>query len=344
MPGMEVIRVWIPSLRTEGYFNRLLIYLAFTFSYSMGQLLLTSRRLDIVYYVSPYPLSALSFPAILFGRMIGSQVFLDVADLWPELILEIGGIKTPLAGTIVKVMTKIVSTLSDYATPTTRSILERLVELGVSRRKLAVVELAVDTEFFRPRSPRFLDTRLKGKFVAEYSGIIHPKYDFASLIGAAKIIGQKDPRVLILIRGHGEWLPYVKKSTSSMDNVLVLDKMESVDRVLDYLNAADVLLCPMGDLKVWKTEVPSKILEYFAVGKPVVCSGLGETETIMKEHMPGLMVRPGDPETLAEAILKLAGDKKFYETSARNARELAIKRYSLSTLSQRIESLAEAHP
>lgn len=342
LQGMETIRVWIPSLKTEGYLNRLLIYLAFTFSYSIGQIRLASHRFDIVYYVSPYPLSVFSFPAILFGRTMGSQVFLDVADLWPELILEIGGIRAPAASTILNVMTKIVATLCDYVTPTTKSILERLLELGLSRRKLQVVELAVDTEYFKPQPPRFLDDRLRGKFVAEYSGIIHPKYDFPSLIAAAKILGEKDARVLILMRGHGEWLPYVKRSTGSMKNVLVLDKLESADRVLDYLNAADVLLCPMGDLRVWRTEVPSKILEYFAVGKPVVCSGLGETEVIMREYMPGIMVRPGDPEALAGAILKLAGNREFYEASAKNARELATKRYGLSALSQRIESLAEA--
>jgi glycosyltransferase involved in cell wall biosynthesis len=340
---LETIRVWIPSLRTEGYLNRLLIYLAFTLSYSIGQLRLANHRFDVVYYVSPYPLSVFSLPAILFGKMTGSRVFLDVADLWPELILEIGGIKTPSASTIVNVMTKIVATLCDYVTPTTNSILERLVELGLSRRKLQVVELAVDTEYFKPQPPRLLDDRLRGKFVAEYSGIIHPKYDFPSLILAAKMLGQEDPEILILIRGQGEWLPYIKRSTGSMKNVLVLDRLESADGVLDYLNAANVLLCPMRDLKVWRSEVPSKILEYFAVGKPVVCSGLGETEVVMKEYMPGIMVRPGDPEALAGAILKLAGNREFYEASAKNARALATKRYSLSALSQRIESLAAAH-
>jgi len=339
--GIEMIRVWIPSLKTEGYLNRLMIYLAFTFSYSVGQLLLGGRRQDLVYYVSPYPLSVLSFPAILFARLSGSRVFLDVADLWPELILEIGRIRTPLVATVVNVMTKLVSTLSDLATPTTESIRKRLLQLGLSKKKLEVVELAVDTDYFRPQSPKVMDQRLKGKFVAEYSGIIHPKYDFVSLIEAAKIVGQKNARILILIRGRGEWSAHIKRLTSSMQNVLVLDRLESASGVLDYLNAADVLLCPMRDLEVWRSEVPSKVLEYFAVGKPVICSGMGETETIMKEHAPGVIVRPNDPEALAEAILKLEADKHLYDASARNARELAIQRYGLATLSRRISELVQ---
>ena len=344
LDGFEVVRVWIPSLRTEGYFNRLLIYAAFTFSYSIGQLLLANRPLDLIYYVSPYPLSVLSFPAIMFARLAGSRVFLDVADLWPEVILEIGAISTPLATTIANAMARVVSALSDLATPITESIRERLLELGLSRRKLEVVELAIDTNYFSPQPPKFLDERLEGKFIAEYSGIIGPKYDFASLIEAAKIIRHQNPYVLILIRGDGEWLRYVKRSANAIENVLVLDKIESADRVLDYLNAADVLLCPMRDLKETSAIVPSKVLEYFAVGKPVVCSGRGETEIVVKEHRPGIMVPPGDPEALADGILRLATDAQMYKASATNARALAVRRYALSMLSDRIEALARANP
>jgi glycosyltransferase involved in cell wall biosynthesis len=342
LEGFEVIRVWIPSLRTRGYFNRLIIYLAFTFSYAIGQLLLANQRLDLVYYVSPYPLSVFSFPSIMFARLVGSRVFLDVADLWPEVILEIGTIKTPLATTLVNSMARMVSAVSDFTTPITESIRERLLKLGLSGGKLEVVELAIDTDYFRPRPPKFTDGRLRGKFVAEYSGIIGPKYDFTSLIDAAKAIARKNSKVLVLIRGDGESLPHVKKTASSVPNVLILDKIESSDRVLDYLNAADVLLCPMRDLKETSTIVPSKVLEYFAVGKPVVCSGRGETKTLIENYKPGIMVPPGDPTALAEAILRFESDTKFYKATARNSRELAIQRYPLSILARRIEALTEA--
>jgi glycosyltransferase involved in cell wall biosynthesis len=341
--GFEVVRVWIPSLRTEGYLRRLLIYLGFTFSYSIGQLLVSNRSLDLVYYVSPYPLSAFSFPAILLGRLVGSHVFLDVADLWPEVILEIGTIRGPVASKLLNGMAKLMSAISDLTTPITESIRKRLLDLGMPSRKLEVVELAIDTDYFKPQLPKFTDERLRGKFVAEYSGIIGPKYDFTSLIAAARTIAQKSSSVLVLIRGDGELLPNVKKAASDVANVLILDKILSSDRVLDYLNAADVLLCPMRDLKETSTIVPSKVLEYFAVGKPVICSGRGETQTVIEDYKPGIMVPPGDPISLAEAILRFESDAEFYKTTARNSRELAIRRYPLSILARRIEALTEAH-
>ena len=340
--GLEVIRVWIPSLETQGYFKRLLIYMAFTFSYSIGQLLLMNRRFDIVYYVSPYPLSFFSYPAIVFGKLVGSHVFLDVADLWPEVILEIGKIRTPLATSLVNVMAKLAGAMSDLTTPITESIRERLLELGLPSGKLQVVELAIDTDYFRPQPRKMVDERLRGKFVAEYSGIMGPKYDFESLIEAAKIIAKRDRELLILIRGDGELVPRVKRLAQSARNVLVLDKIECADSVLDLLNAADVLLCPMRDLKETSTIVPSKVLEYFAVGKPVVCSGRGETKNLIDEYKPGIMVDPSQPILLAEAIMALHKNRRLYKRSAENARNLAVERYGLPKLAHRIECLQKS--
>lgn len=339
--GFDVIRVWIPSLPTQGLFNRLLIYIAFTFSYSVAQLLLIRRRLDLIYYVSPYALSVFSLPAIAFGEIVGAKVFLDVADLWPEVILEIGRVKTPFAARIVNLMAKVTSLLSHLTTPITESIRERLLELGLPEGKLEIVELAIDTDYFKPQPRKSLDARFDGKYLVEYSGVIGPKYDFHSLIEAAKIIERKHPDLRILIRGDGEWLPYVKRLATGTRNVIVLDKIESTAGVLDYLNAADILVCPMRDLKETSTIVPSKVLEYFAVGKPVICSGRGETEQLMNEYEPGIMVGPDDPKAFADAVLRLYEDRTLYEHAAKESRELALERYGLPILSRRIEELVQ---
>jgi glycosyltransferase involved in cell wall biosynthesis len=78
------------------------------------------------------------------------------------------------------------------------------------------------------------------------------------------------------------------------------------------------------------------------VGKPVVCSGRGETQTVIERYGSGIMVPPGDPRALAEAILRFGSDPKFYEVVARNSRKVAIQHYPLSILARGIETLMEA--
>jgi len=340
MEGMDVLRVWVPKLRTVGLLNRLLIYLGFTLSYCLTLLAAVRARLHILYYVSPYSLSFFSLPACLFGRMKAELVLLDLADLWPEVIVEVGGIRSPMLEKLLVTMARINSRLCDFITPITSSMKERTVQLELPRRKIEVVELAVDTAFFRPRDKLDIsDKRFEGKFIAEYSGILSPKYDFQSLLEAAKIIGEKTDRVLFLIRGDGEYRDYIVESAEGIANVLVLTEIETLKRVVDYLNLADVLLCPFKDFREGSAIVPSKVIEYFAVAKPVICSARGETEQVITSSGSGIVVPPSDPRALAEAVLKVYSDRRSSRKMGENARRLAETCFSLGNIAIKIENL-----
>ena len=338
--GMDVLRVWVPKLRTVGLLNRLLIYLGFTLSYCLTLLVAVRAKLHILYYVSPYSLSFFSLPACLFGRMKAELVLLDLADLWPEVIVEVGGIRSRMLEKLLVGMARINSRLCDFITPITYSMKERTVQLGLPAPKIEVVELAVDTAFFRPRDKLDIsDKRFEGKFVAEYSGILSPKYDFQSLLEAAKIVGEKTDRVLFLIRGDGEYRDYIVRSAEGIANVLVLTEIETLQRVVDYLNLADVLLCPFKDFREGSTIVPSKVIEYFAVAKPVICSARGETEQVITSSGSGIVVPPSDPRALAEAVLKVYSDRRSSRKMGENARRLAETCFSLGNIAIKIENL-----
>jgi len=338
--GMDVLRVWVPKLRTVGLLNRLLIYLGFTLSYSITLLVAIRARLHILYYVSPYSLSFFSLPACLFGRMRAELLLLDLADLWPEVIMEVGGIRSRMMEELLVRMARINSRLCDFVTPITNSMKERTVQLGLPGRKIEVVELAVDTAFFRPRDKLDIsDKRFEGKFIAEYSGILSPKYDFQSLLEAAKIVGEKTDRVLFLIRGDGEYRDFIVKSAGGIANVLVLTEIETLQKVVDYLNLADVLLCPLKDSREGSTIVPSKVIEYFAVAKPVICSARGETERVITESGSGIVVPPCDPKALAEAVITTCCDRSLSRRMGENARRLAETIFSLKNIGTKIENL-----
>ena len=340
--GMDVLRVWVPKLRTVGLLNRLLIYLGFTLSYCLTLLVAVRAKPQILYYVSPYSLSFFSLPACLFGRMKAELVLLDLADLWPEVIVEVGGIRSPMLEKLLVTMARINSRLCNFITPITSSMKERTVQLGLPAPKIEVVELAVDTAFFRPRDKLDIsDKRFEGKFIAEYSGILSPKYDFQSLLEAAKIVGEKTDRVLFLIRGDGEYRDYIVRSAEGIANVLVLTEIETLQRVVDYLNLADVLLCPFKDSREGSTIVPSKVIEYFAVAKPVICSARGETERVITRSGSGIVVAPSDPRALAEAVLKVYSDRRLSRKMGENARKLAETYFSLRNIASKIENLYE---
>lgn len=66
-----------------------------------------------------------------------------------------------------------------------------------------------------------------------------------------------------------------------------------------WINACDLLCLPS-----LNEGCPNVVLEALACGKPVVASNVGGVPEILSDDRAGIMVTPGDPTKLAEAIIK----------------------------------------
>jgi len=51
--------------------------------------------------------------------------------------------------------------------------------------------------------------------------------------------------------------------------------------------------------------LPTKVFEYQAYGKPIICCSKGEPARYVEAVRSGLVVKPGDPEAIAQAVLRL---------------------------------------
>ena len=65
----------------------------------------------------------------------------------------------------------------------------------------------------------------------------------------------------------------------------------------------------------------SKLYEYQAVGKPIICCSKGVPSTYVEETCSGLVVNPGDSESLAKAILKLKQNPTLAQKMGENGRK-----------------------
>ncbi|MBU4374100.1 MAG: glycosyltransferase, partial [Euryarchaeota archaeon] len=70
------------------------------------------------------------------------------------------------------------------------------------------------------------------------------------------------------------------------------------------------------------------ILEAMAAGVPVIATRVGGNPELIQDHVSGLLVRPCDPDLLAQAIIKLLQDKNLSGRFKQAARETAIGKYS----------------
>jgi len=94
------------------------------------------------------------------------------------------------------------------------------------------------------------------------------------------------------------------------------------------LSEADALILPLRDFGKPYLGISSKLYEYQAAGKPIICCAEGQPAEYVKETGSGVVVNPGDYEALAKAVLYLKEDKD-------SARRLGVsgRRYVENNLS-----------
>lgn len=79
---------------------------------------------------------------------------------------------------------------------------------------------------------------------------------------------------------------------------------------------------------IWYENQPFSILEAFAAGKPVIASDLGGMTELVTHRQRGLLVPPGDPAALAEAMRWAASNRAAMQGMGNNARQYALENHS----------------
>lgn len=73
--------------------------------------------------------------------------------------------------------------------------------------------------------------------------------------------------------------------------------------------------------KLGNYSLPTKILEYQAVGRPIICCSDGAIGAYVEQTNSGLRVNQGDLDSFVNSILRLESDPKLCESLGKNGRK-----------------------
>jgi glycosyltransferase involved in cell wall biosynthesis len=104
------------------------------------------------------------------------------------------------------------------------------------------------------------------------------------------------------------------------------------------LDACDILVSPHIPLADGSDFFgsPTKLFEYMAMGKGIVASRLGQIGDVLVDEETALLVEPGDPNQLAEAIVRLANSKELSQRLGGNARRVAVEKFTWGHNARRV--------
>jgi glycosyltransferase involved in cell wall biosynthesis len=98
------------------------------------------------------------------------------------------------------------------------------------------------------------------------------------------------------------------------------------------LAAADVVAIPQSDTQPAHYQVPMKVYDAMAMGKPIVAGAVSDLPAILEGC--GLLVPPGDVDALAAAIAYLVGHPQEAGALGDRARERCLELYSMQRIGE----------
>lgn len=333
MNRTQVIRVWIPPLAHRGIVYRLILYFSFAFSALLA--LPFCRGTRLTWAISPNYLCMI--PAIVSKIVTRSKVIHDVVDIWPEAIVATGLSIPRLALSGTRILSFIFYAFSDRITTISRSMRQNLQMTVPSSVPIDVIENCVDDRFFKVPSKK-----IGSNLHLMYLGTLGPSNDFPTVLDAARKL-QDEKLARFTIAGSGEEAREITFSlkTGRFSNVDFHNGAIPHRSVSEWLESADALILPLkrgfGD-----TSFPSKLGEYLASGRPVICMADGQLGRTIRENEIAILVEPGSVAGLVEAIMWILKNPSLSASLSSNGREYARNILSYDAFSRKTNKILEA--
>jgi colanic acid biosynthesis glycosyl transferase WcaI len=330
MDGVNVVRTWLWPLPNRRAYERILNYSSFCLSSALTGVF--QSRPDVVIASSPQLLVGLSGWWLAFCKRV--PFVFEVRDLWPESLSAVnaGSEESWLHRGLAKVARFLYRKANGIVvvTPAFKDHLIRRWQTPAD--KISVIENGVETSLFRPQGTNpdlRRDLGADGKFVVSYIGTMGMAHGLELIVEAATRMQHTSPEVLFLLVGEGAEKESIQSLASSrgLANLRFVGQQPR-EKIPEYIAASDVCLALLKKAELFKTVIPTKMLEFMSCARPVILGVEGQAQKIVVEAQAGICIEPESVDELVRAVTRLAVDPELRESLGRNGRRYVQQRFS----------------
>jgi colanic acid biosynthesis glycosyl transferase WcaI len=327
--GATIVRTWLLPFPNRKSYERMLNYSSFCLSAASTGLFLS--RPDVVIGSSPQLLVALSAWWLAKSKRV--PFVFEVRDLWPESLAAVGvGNENSLLHRTLGKIAGFLYRQADCVVVVAPAFEHHLVKhWNVPREKISIVENGVETQLFAPRQSDDIKKELgiDGQFVVSYIGTMGMAHGLETVIEAATELQNSNPGIVFLLVGEGA----EKASISALARKRGLNNLKCIDqqpreKIPTYISASDACLVLLKKSDIFKTVIPTKMLEFMSCSRPVILGVEGQAREILEEAGAGLTIEPENAHELAKAIRYLSGNPGKGREYGRNGRQYILRRFS----------------
>lgn len=206
--------------------------------------------------------------------------------------------------------------------------------LARHRRRVDIVPPGVDSHLYSPAgAPR------RGRIL--FVGPVARSYRWKGLDvlwSAFEELSRTVPAAELRIVGEGDRFDeFSRRAREARGAVTLQRRVPEAELVEEYRRAAVVALPSTTDAESFGMV----LAEANACGRPVVASRVGGVPDFVRHGHNGLLVPPGDPGALAQALGRILADEALARRLGKNGRRLVVMRHRWDDLARRTEGVLE---
>ena len=299
---------------------------------------------DLVFATSTPITAVIPGLAAKFAR--GKPFVFEVRDLWPELPRALG-LRNPFILGGMTCLELAGYSSADACVGLSPGIVEGIRERAPAHKPVTMIPNGCDLTLFHPskRASLELPGIGPGDFVAGFTGAHGPANGLDALLAvAAELRRRGDQRIKIIFVGEGKEKERLAAAARAQGLTQCLFFPSVPKEQLGRLTASlDCGLMVLRNIPAfYRGTSPNKFFDYVAAGIPVVNNYPGWLAGLISEAEAGLVVAPDNPQAFADALQRLAADRKLCDRMGANARKLAEAHFARGELAAEFIGVLEA--
>ncbi|HSS97244.1 MAG TPA: glycosyltransferase [Terriglobales bacterium] len=307
--GVQIVRLPLQKRRhSKGTY--ILQYTAFLLA-CFGLLAVRSlkRRYDLV-HVHNMP-DALVFAALV-PKLLGARVILDLHDPMPELMMSIYNVG-PDATFVrwLRRLEKFSIAFADFVLTPNKAFRNLFVSRGCRPEKIQIVMNSPESKIFTASGDsRPVDGSDEKPYRIMYHGLIAERHGLDVALNAIAYLREAIPDLEFHI--FGDRTAYMDKVEAQVGRLNLQSSVhyhgyQPQHEIAQAIRAIDIGIIPNRRNPFTEINMPTRIFEYLAIGKPVVVPDTqGIRDYFEKDSL--IFFEPDNPQSLGDAILKAYRD------------------------------------
>jgi glycosyltransferase involved in cell wall biosynthesis len=185
---------------------------------------------------------------------------------------------------------------------------------------------------------RSLDANSKTPLIGTVCAL-RPQKALDVLLAAVAMLVVERPDLRVLIVGEGPERIRLERLSEELGLAATVEFLGSrtQEELPDILAAIDIVVSSSSF-----EGMPLAVIEWMAAGKAIVATNVGGVPALIEDGVDGLLVEPGDPHQLTEAIARLLRDADLRSALGASAARRQRRTFDLHHMVSSLESLYEA--